>query len=162
MQCLQGCRMKMLYWFMGLLARLCVCMLTCLLSLVIDGTGYSLVLFFCTWFASVAVLRLNRQSVRALVLKNLEKSVPLLQWICERLPPMHPQLWKVPTALYSTASASSFVPGKLCNAAPSDQCKRFWHKKTKSVGTAQTKLNCKIKELRQFSWLYYLAPHLFN
>lgn len=40
MRCLQGCRMKMLCWFMGLLARSCACMLTCFLSLVIDGTVY--------------------------------------------------------------------------------------------------------------------------
>lgn len=34
--------------FMGLLAHSCACMLTCLLPLVIDGTVYFVVLFFCT------------------------------------------------------------------------------------------------------------------
>lgn len=159
MQCLQSCRIKMLCWFMGLLAHSCACMLICLLSLVIDGTVYFLVLFFvpdfreCYW----APLTGSQWELRcSKIWKNL--------FLCcrGRLPPMHSQLWKVPTALYSTARASSFVPGKLCNAALSDQCKRFWHKKTKSVGTAQTKLNCKIKEHRQFSWLYYSASHLFN
>lgn len=36
----------------------------------------------------------------------------------------------------------------LANSAmqlPEINAKRFWHKKTKSVGTAQTKLNCKTK-----------------
>lgn len=59
MKCLQGCRMKMLCWFMGLLARSCVCMLTCLLSLVIDGTVFSCPLLLYLIFGSVVELHLR-------------------------------------------------------------------------------------------------------
>lgn len=140
-QCLQGCRMKMLCWFMGLLAHSCACMLTCLLSLVIDGTVYFLVLFFCTWFLRMLLNSTYRQwELRcSKIWKNL--------FLCcrGRLPPMHPQLWKVPTALYSTARASCFVPGKLCNAALSDQCKRFWHKINQKCGYSTNQIELQNK-----------------
>ena len=140
-KCLQGCRTKITRQFICSLACTCVCMLTRLLCLVIDGTAYFLVLFFCTWFSGV--LLHSTYSQWEPWCSNIWKN----QFLCcrRRLPLMHPQLWKVLTALYSTASASSFVPCKFCNAAPSDQCKNLWHRKTKSVGTAQNKLNCKIK-----------------
>lgn len=152
MKCLQGCRMKMLRWFMGLLARSCVCMLTCLLSLVIDGIVYFLV-FSCPLllhliFGSVVELHLqlvsgNVGAQKSGIICSCAAEEGCLQCIpsCEKFQlPFIQQ-----PALPALSLANSAMQLRVINA------KDFGIKKPKSVGTAQTKLNCKIKEHRQFS-----------
>lgn len=97
-------------------------------------------------FRSVAELRL--QSAGTLALKNLEKSVSLLQTraVSDASPAV-----KSSNCPLSTASASSFVLANSAMQLRVINAKVFGTRKLKSVGTAQNKLNCKIKEHRQFS-----------
>lgn len=152
-KCLQGCRTKIDRRTVSVRVfacmHVCVRMLIRLLSLVIGGTVYFF--FFCPLLLHLifrSAVELHLRSAQTLALKNLEKSVPLLQ--TQAASDASPAV-KSSNRPLATARASSFVPGKFCNAAPSDQCKSLWHMKTKSVGTAQNKLNCRIKEHRQFS-----------